>query len=614
MTYEMYMVMVALAGVLGGLIFTKISADAVLMAGLTFVMVVPAPSLQGGWQLGIITVNDALSGFSNSGVITIAVLFVVVTGLRETGGIDWFAERLLGRPKTLRRGLIRLMFPSMAISTFLNNTPVVAMLIPVVIDWCRKQKFPVSKVLIPLSYATIIGGTCSLIGTSTNLVVAGMVADTLSDRAAAGVVSDPDDLHEIGMFDITPVGIISVLIAGTLLLFIAPILLPDRSGAATLLSDPKEFSMEMIVPEGSALNGKTVEQAGLRRLPGCYLAEINREDEIIASVDPQQELRAGDRLLFVGVVDSIRDLQNMRGLEPATNQIFKLDSPRYRRRLFEAVVSTTCPVAGRTIREGRFRNRYNAVVIAVARSGKRVAGRIGDIELKPGDVLLLEADFGFGDRYRNSRDFLLVSGLRDSAPRRHNRAPIALILMALMIAAATAEVMSMVAAALVAAGLMVLTRCCSLSQARRSIDWTVLIVIGAALGLGVALEKTGAAHTIASGMLSFAGGKPWIALAMIYLTTMLLTELITNNAAAALMFPFALATADQLGVNFMPFVICIMMAASASFSTPIGYQTNLMVYGPGGYRFTDFLRVGVIMNLTMAVIAVTVTPLFFPFN
>lgn len=614
MTYEMIMVLVVLAIVLGGLIFTKISADAILLGGLTMTMIVPVPDPAGGWKVGILSPEIALSGFSNSGLITVAVLFVVVTGLRETGGIDMFAERLLGRPKKLRTGLIRLMVPTFGLSVFLNNTPVVAMMIPVVMDWCRKQKFAVSKVLIPLSYASILGGTCSLIGTSTNLVVAGMVSDTLKDRAARNVSVDSDDIHQVRMFDITPVGLVSALLAGGLLLLIAPKLLPDRSGSATLLSDPREYTLEMIIPQGSALNDKTVEQAGLRRLPGCYLAEISRDDNIIAPVEPRQKLHIGDRLRFVGVVESIRDLQNIRGLEPATDQIFKLDSPRYRRLLFEAVVSTTCPVAGKTIREGEFRNRYNAVVIAVARSGKRLTGRIGDIELKPGDVLLLEADAGFGGRYRNSRDFLLVSGLRNSVPRRHNRAPIAVALMVLMIGAATAEIVSMAVAALVAAGLMVGTRCCSLTQARRSVDWTVLIVIGSALGLGFALEETGAAHQIATAMVSLAGGQPWLALAMVYLTTMLLTELITNNAAAALMYPFALATAEQLGVNFMPFVICLMMAASASFSTPIGYQTNLMVYGPGGYRFMDFLRVGIIMNFTMAVISIVLIPFVFPFK
>jgi len=293
--------------------------------------------------------------------------------------------------------------------------------------------------------------------------------------------------------------------------------------------------------------------------------------------------------------------------------VFKLESPRYRRRLFEAVVSESCPVAGRTIREGGFRSRYNGAVIAVARNAERVRGKVGDIRLQAGDVLLVEAEPGFGRRYRNSRDFLLVSPLEDSTPRRHERAWIAVVILALMVAIATAGMLDLLVAALVAAGLMIITRCCTIGEARRSIDWSVLLVIGASLGIGRALEQTGAASAIAEGAMSIAGGRPWLTLAVVYLVTMLLTEVITNNAAVALMFPFALATAGELEVSFMPFAIAIMMAGSASFATPIGYQTNLMVYGPGGYEFRDFLRIGIPMNALMAITTILLAPLAFPF-
>jgi di/tricarboxylate transporter len=317
--------------------------------------------------------------------------------------------------------------------------------------------------------------------------------------------------------------------------------------------------------------------------------------------------------VFVGVVESVVDLQKIRGLTPATNQVFKLDAPRAQRVLIEAVVSNTCPLIDKTIREGRFRTVYNAAVIAVARNGERIAMKIGDIVLHPGDTLLLEAHPSFAEHQRNSRDFYLVSAVQDSAPLRHEKAWIAVAVLAGMVGAVAFGWLEMLPAALLAAGFMILARCCSATAARRSIDWSLLIVIAAAFGIGRALEVTGAAQHIAEALLGVAGHNPWVALIVVYGVTMLFTELITNNAAAVLVFPIAMSTANALGVNVMPFVAAIMMAASASFSTPLGYQTNLMVYGPGGYRFTDYLRVGGPLNLLMWITTATLAPLIWPF-
>jgi di/tricarboxylate transporter len=470
--------------------------------------------------------------------------------------------------------------------------------------------------MIPLSYAAILGGTCSLLGTSTNLVVAGMVIALVAEQGATIV---PGSLRPLHMFDITLVGLPSAVLGAAFLVIVGPRLLPNRASPSSVLADPREYTLELMIPQGSPLANKTVEEAGLRNLPGCYLVEIERnigatgEGGDIIPVAPQQVLRAGDRLLFAGVVESIRDLQNLRGLALATDQVFKLDSPRFRRRLFEAVVSPSCPLVGKTIREGRFRNRYDGAVVAAARHGERIRGKIGDIEVQVGDVLLVEASPDWGERQRSSGDFLLVRALERSAPRRRGQAPIAVAALVGMVLLATFNIYSLLVAAMLAAGVMILTRCCRISEARRSIDWSVLIVIGAALGIGKALEQSGAAEAIATGVLALAGENPWLVLLAVYVVTSVLTEVITNNAAVALVFSFAMATAEQLGVNQMPFVIAIMMAGSASFATPLGYQTNLMVYGPGGYRFGDFLRMGIPMNILMGTAAVVLTPLAFPF-
>ncbi|HSM82901.1 MAG TPA: SLC13 family permease [Nodosilinea sp.] len=549
---------------------------------------------------GVLDTPTALAGFSNPGMVTVGVLYVVVAGLQQTGGLDIISRSVLGLPKGQTRALLRLMLPVAGMSAFLNNTPLVAMFIPVVSDWCRKLRISPSKLMIPLSYAAIMGGMCTLIGTSTNLVVNGLlIAET--------------DYPGLKLFDLAPVGVPCAIAGIVMLVFAQRWLLPQRKPAITDTDDPREYTVEMVVETSSPLAGKTVEQAGLRHLPGLYLTEIQRQGRLLTAIGPQETLQEQDQLVFVGMVNSIVDLNQIRGLKPATNQVFKLDTPRTERTLVEAVVSNTCPLVGSTIRQGKFRSRYGAVVLAVGRNGERLPGKIGDIRLRAGDALLLETNASFLEERRASRDFYLVSEIPNSDPLRHDRAPIALVILLLMVALATLGWMDMLNASILAALLMVVTGCCSFQQGLRAIDWSVLLVVAAALGLGRALEITGAAGGIAGGLLSFAGNNPWAALAIVYGVTTVLTEVITNNAAAAVVFPIALSLSESLGVSFIPFVVSIMIAASASFSTPIGYQTNLMVYGPGGYKFSDFLRVGIPFNLVFWLLTVLIAPRIYPF-
>ena len=417
----------------------------------------------------------------------------------------------------------------------------------------------------------------------------------------------------IGMFDISWVGVPAAIAGGLFIILTCRWLLPDRRPAISTSDDPREYTVEMQVAPDSPLVGKTIEDAGLRHLPGVYLAEIDRDGNVMPAVSPQETLRANDRLLFVGIVESVVDLQRIRGLLPATDQVAKLSAPRPQRCLIEAVVSNSCPLVGKTIRDGRFRNVYNAVVVAVARNGERLQKKIGDVVLHAGDTLLVEAHPSFADQQRNSRDFFLVSRLEGTNPPRHDRAWIAMGILLAMVVTVTMEWLPMLQAALLAAAALLLARCVTVETARRSIDWEVLLAIAASLSLGAALDSTNAAKQIAEQMITLAGGKPWVTLAIIYLITLIVTELVTNNAAAALMFPFALTTARGLDVSYMPFMIAVMMAASAGFATPIGYQTNLMVYGPGGYRFSDYVKIGVPLDILVMVITVALAPLVWPF-
>ncbi|MBK6913718.1 MAG: SLC13 family permease [Ignavibacteriales bacterium] len=575
-------VLVAL-GCLAFLMFTKISPEVVMMAGLTVLVVA-----------GVIPIKDAVAGFSNEGLLTVGVMFIIAAGLRDTGAMELFSVKLFGRTNSVRKAQARIMAPIMALSGFLNNTPLVAAFIPAISDWSKKNGISPSKLMIPLSYAAILGGTITIIGTSTNLVVNGL----LTSETGKG----------FGFFEIAWVGIPCAAAGFLYVLAFGKWLLPGRKSAIEAFSNPKEYTIEMIVEPAGSLINTTIEAAGLRHLPGLFLIEIDRKGKIIAAPTPDEILLENDRLIFTGVTESIVDLQKIKGLTPSTDQIFKLDTPRQDRCLIEAVVSGRNPLIGKTIKEGEFRSVYNAVVIGVARDGERLKEKIGDIELKIADTLLLETHDSFISRYKNTRDFLLIRQIEDSSPRDHKKGWIAWSILLLMILLASFEVINILTAALLAVGAMLMTKCVNSNTARRSIELQVLIVIGASFGIGKALELTGAAQVISQSFLSIVGDNPIFVLACVYFLTMVMTEMITNNAAAIIMFPIAFATANSLGLNFMPFAIAITMAASASFSTPIGYQTNLMVYGPGGYKFNDYFKIGIPLNLMMWIISIIIIP------
>ncbi|MFU8814925.1 MAG: SLC13 family permease, partial [Pseudomonadales bacterium] len=347
MGIDAWITVAVVAGTVAMLMATRFAPDVILVAALTLLMVT-----------GVLTPAEALSGLSNPGLATVGVLYVVAAGLVDTGGIHMLGSRLLGQPKSTRSAQLRLMLPVTGLSGFLNNTPVVAMMVPFVEEWGRRCRIPVSRLMIPLSYAAIFGGMCTIIGTSTNLIVNGMFIETNTHRG-------------FGFFEIGLLGAPLALVGTLFVIATGRWLLPDRRPPLFEPEQVREYTVEMLVEENSPLIGKNLEEAGLRNLPGGFLAEIERGGTVLPAVSPHVRLQGGDRLLFVGVVDSMVDLVRMRGLVPAPDQLFKLDAPRAERRFFEVVVSRSSPMVGMTIQEGKFRTRYDAVVIAVARNGAR---------------------------------------------------------------------------------------------------------------------------------------------------------------------------------------------------------------------------------------------------
>lgn len=569
---------------------------------------------------GIVSPKDALAGFMNEGVLTIGALFIVGRALVDTGILEAATQRVLGNVQTATAAVGRVVGMTMGFSAFLNNTTVVAMGMPALVEWARKRRIPVSRLLLPLSYASILGGVCTLIGTSTNLVVHGQMKQSGVASLATG----------IGMWELSAVGVPLAILGGLYLVLCLPSLLPDRREFIEQLGEHRrEFLTELVVAENCPLIGKSVQQAGLRGLPGLFLIEISRGEDSIAPVEPDERLRAGDRLIFTGVVTTIADLTKIPGLIASPDISFEFTATGGRRRLSEAVISASSPLIGQGIREANFRGRYDAVVIAVHRNGRRLAGKIGDIELEAGDTLLVETGDDFFTVNRHNPDFYLVSDLGESSRMRLDRAGVALLIAGLLIAAysmpemlptsvlpaGVAEWISERRAllAMLAAGLVVVSRCVSAGQARLAIDWPVLITVAASLGVGKAMQTSGLAAWIAEQTMQAVGGfGPIAMLAAVYFLTWVLTELMSNNAAAALMFPIGVAAAAQAGVEPRPFVIAIAIAASASFVLPAGYQTHLMVFGPGGYRTSDFIRVGAPLALLWMVGALLIIPRVWP--
>ena len=582
MEWQGWLSLFSTVAVLVTLIVTRIPPHIVVMGVLTLFSV-----------LGILTPAEALAGFSNSGLITVAAMFIVAAGIHASGGIDLLVHHFLGHPNSQRKAMGKIFAPVMLLSAFLNNTPVVATMIPAIHAWSRKIDIAPSKLMIPLSYSAILGGTLTMIGTSTNLVVNGQYQAITGEKG-------------FSLFAITAIGLPVAVVGITFMLLFFPRLLPDRKENRAF-ANMREFTLEVSVAHDGPLVGKSIEEAGLRNLRRVYLAEIERGGNIVTAVPSEEILRGGDRLVFAGDTEAISDLLRINGIVPsAENQDEKpLISDRAERRLVEAVVSHHCDIIGQQIRDARFRDRYGAVVLAVARNGERVKGNLGTIKLEAGDTLLLEARPAFVSRQRHNRDFLLVNDLDTETPR-HDKAYMAWGILIALVLAAGIGFISMLNAALLGAGLMIATGCCSISQAEKSLDLTVIVTIAASFALGMALQKTGVADFLANNIVALSGGRPWLMLVFVYLSVSVLTEVITNNAAAILVLPIALSITAAAGLNPEPFVFAIMIAASASFATPLGYQTNLMVYGPGGYTTRDFIKVGLPMNILVGITALTV--------
>ena len=571
-----------------GVFFTKYDAELVFGSAFLVLMLI-----------GALPVDRAFTGLSNPGVITLVALFIIAGALRQTGGVSAILSKLLkpnGRSASLE---LRLLPPVSILSAFFNNTPIVAALTPNIIDWCKRYGHSPSKILLPISYAAILGGTCTVIGTSTNLIVKGLLESEFTDVS-------------FGFFEIAKVGVPITLVGLLYLVLFSSKILPNRKIADLAFDNAREYTFEMIVEEGSNLVGQTVEQAGLRGLDSVYLIELIHLGTKIGNVRPGQVLTSGDRLIFSGSISSISDLAAIDGLKHAEDQVYKLEET-VNTRILEVIVTNSNNLVGQTVKESNFRKLYQSVIIAVIRNGSRIDKKTGEIKIQAGDLLLLHAANGFAESHKHSRDFLILQGGADVTQQRSTKAKYAWVSLFGVVLLAAFNIVHIVVAAFLGVVLCLVSGCLTTNEARRSIDFKVLALIVFAFGFGEAIKHSGLAALLSAEIIQLQVYGPWALLVGVYLLTLLLTEFVTNNAAAVIVFALVSSVVVELQLNIIPFAVAIMIAASASFITPLGYQTNLIVYSAGNYRFSDFIKLGLPLSLIVMLISLILIPLIWQF-
>lgn len=550
--------------------------------------------------IGILDEKSALSVFSNPAPIIVSCMFVLSAALERTGTIEalgeWF-EKLAGRKEL--RVLLVLMLIVAVLSAFVNNTPVVVVFMPIVLALARKHDLVASRFLIPLSYAAIVGGTCTIIGTSTNLVASGIAKES--------------GLEEFGMFEVSKLGIVFVIVTFIYMLFIGRKLLPDRVTLSTLFdsNEGKEFLTSVIISDDSELIGKKISETSLSKIRNFRVLEVSRSGKKIISPVKEITFSSGDKLLVKSRIEGVVDAGGNAGVELGIEGGLGLQELQTESAvLIEGVIGPGSSLLGRSIKELNFRERYDVIILALHRRGVNLRDKFENVRLAFGDTILVEGSPDKINALSQERDFINLSQ-SNCRPLRRSKVPFAVGALLLFMLLAAFKVAPLIVLALGAALLTLFSKCLEPSEAYDAIDWKVIFMIFGMLGLGTALQKVEVIQMLADSLTGWAMilTNIYVLVALIYLVTAILTELISNNAVAALLTPVAISVAQAMDLDPRPLVVAVMFAASASFSTPIGYQTNTYIYGAGGYKFTDFTRVGIPLTIILWVISIFFIPL-----
>ncbi|AUJ24603.1 SLC13 family permease [Virgibacillus dokdonensis] len=586
MSYEMIVVAVVVCGMIGALIMDIARPVIIVFTALTILLVTD-----------ILKPEDALAGFSNEGMLTIALLFVIAGAIQKSGMIEVIMKGWLNKSNRFIGAMIRVLIPTSALSAFFNNTPIVVTFTPMLKNWCEEHQIAPSKFLIPLSYATILGGTITLMGTSTNLVVHGMLIDYGYDG--------------FSLFQLAVIGIPITVVGLTYLIVIGRHFLPNQKGfQQQVRKGSKEYMAELIVENSFPGINQTIKEARLKGLKGIYLLGIVRDKEHVFPIRSTTRIQAGDRLIFTGLITALTGVQVTKGLTLSMGKPMDVDElKKAHSTIVEAVVSHQSSLLYQSIKQAKFRSLYDAGVIAVHRNNEQLQSKIGDILLKPGDHLLLLAGADFIDKYQQSEDFYVIMPFHcmHMVHRPSFKGWLTILIFLIMIILITIGVLSMFKAMAIVVAVMLAMKVVTMEEIKKYIHFDVLVLIACSFGIGIATMKSGLAPWIADGILTV--GKPlglFTLLLLIYIVTNIFTEIITNSAAAILMIPIAFEMAETLGLDPMGFAVTVTIAASASFITPIGYQTNLIVYGPGGYTFKDYVKIGTPLSILVMFITVII--------
>ena len=580
-----WITIVTVLGMFSILLFTKLRTDVVFMGAVGILFVT-----------GVLDAKEAFSGFSSTSVVVIGVLFVVVAGLTHTGVLQWIVRNLLGLPDSYGKAVVRLMLPVAGLSSFLSNTTVVAMFVNIVKMWSKKLGISPSKLLIPLSYASGMGGVCTLIGTPPNLIISGLYSDMTGTAMNVLATTIP------GLFCLA-VGVLSIIAMKRLL--------PDRKAPESDFESTGDYTVELRVPSDNPFIGKTLEEAGLYHIKGGSLIKMFHFDDIPSPVTEDEPLMGGDHLVYAGQIDELYEMATSHQLVTADHHVFSINEVDMNGKVRTAFVTFGSSLIGRCIADTTFEKDHNLMVAAIARRGSRINEAPRKVVLQAGDTLLLVYPSHIKvDTSSLKNDLHFFDS--DDIPNMGVGTLVSTVIMIAMVTLSALGILPLLQCAFLAAAAMLLCRCCNLEQAMKAINWEIIMVFAGSIALGLAIQKTGIAEQLATGILDVCGSNPIIVMTAICLVGTFITEFISNTAAGAMFFPIMYQAAEKLGYEPYTFLIALMISVSSSFATPIGSPTHMLVYGPGGYRFSDFLRIGLLMNLIILAANIFIVNIVYP--
>ena len=581
---DAWITIVTVLGMFTILLFTKWRSDLVFLGAIGVLYVT-----------GVLDAKEAFSGFSSTSVITVGVLFVVVAGLTYTGVLQCIVKYLLGSPNSYSKAVTRLMLPVAVLSSFLSNTTVVSLFVNIVKMWAKKLGISPSKLLIPLSYASGMGGVCTLIGTPPNLIISGLYEEKTGEAMNILTTTIP------GLFCLA-IGVLSIIAMRRLL--------PDRKVPESAFESTGEYTVEFLVPSDNPYIGKKLGQAGLFHVKGGSLIEMHHFDNVPLAITENEPIMGGDHLVYAGRIDELIDMASSHKLVSADHHIFSIDEV-HDYRLHTAYITFGSSLIGTTIGGSTFEKDNNVMLAAVARRGERLNVAPREVELQAGDTLLLVCP-----KQINVNTAALKHDLHffdsEDVPNIGYGTLISSAIMIAMVVVSALGIMPLLQCAFLAAAAMLICRCCNMEQAMRAINWEILMVFAGSAVLGLAIQKTGIAEWLANGILDVCGTNPLVVMTAVCFVGTFITEFISNTAAGAMFFPIMYEAAEKLGYEPFPFLVALMVSVSSSFATPIGSPTHMLVYGPGGYRFSDFLRIGLLMNLIILAANILIVNIVYP--